>query len=55
VAFFSARAAAIQVNVPEHHNWSAIGSITEAFTGQFLFTDPGAATNQQMFYRVTAP
>ncbi|MDB6065879.1 MAG: hypothetical protein JWR26_2087 [Pedosphaera sp.] len=33
-------------------NWTVAGSMTEAPSGHFTFTDPQAATNQQRFYRV---
>lgn len=36
-------------------NWTALGGVTEVSPGQFQFTDPQAATNEQRFYRVRAP
>ena len=36
-------------------NWSLLGAVTDSPPGQFQFTDPGAATNPQRFYRVRSP
>jgi hypothetical protein len=36
-------------------NWSFLGLATDYPPGQFLFTDPQAATNPQRFYRVHSP
>src|SRR5262249_6847991 len=36
-------------------NWSRFGAVTEVSPGQFQFSDPNGATNEQRFYRVTSP
>jgi hypothetical protein len=36
-------------------NWSLLGSLTDNPPGQFQFTDPGATTNPQRFYRIRSP
>jgi hypothetical protein len=36
-------------------NWSRLGAVTEVSPGQFQFTDPAVANNQQRFYRIRSP
>ncbi|MEY2427908.1 MAG: hypothetical protein QOJ40_793 [Verrucomicrobiota bacterium] len=36
-------------------NWSVLGPATEVSPGQFLFTDPQAASNARGFYRIRSP
>ncbi|PWU21251.1 MAG: hypothetical protein C5B50_02080, partial [Verrucomicrobia bacterium] len=36
-------------------NWTVLTNVVESPAGQFHFTDPGATTNAQRFYRVRSP
>ena len=36
-------------------NWTVLGPVTEVSPGQFTFTDPGATSHRQRFYRVRSP
>jgi len=36
-------------------NWSRLGAVTEVSPGQFQFSDPAMANNQQRFYRIRSP
>ncbi|MSU58374.1 MAG: hypothetical protein EXS35_09370 [Pedosphaera sp.] len=36
-------------------NWTVVGTATEVSPGQYQFTDPGARTNAERYYRVRWP
>ncbi|HXD00106.1 MAG TPA: hypothetical protein VN048_12245 [Verrucomicrobiae bacterium] len=36
-------------------NWTRLGAVTEISPGQFQFSDPAMANNQQRFYRIRSP